>query len=96
MPLAVYLLHRGNLKHGQFVRTLQVAFAAMNAVTIPVLGLPSLPWWTLPVSFLAVAAGASLGMLARRSVPAPVARKATVTVVVAVSIKAFARAVTLL
>jgi hypothetical protein len=91
-PIASYMIRLG-MDHSQFVRTLQVVFAALNLVSLPFLGIPSVEWWLIPCSIGVILAGASLGMLLRSRIPAPRAVRISEIAIAAVCIAAAARAV---
>lgn len=91
-PLAAYMIRVG-IDHSQYVRTLQVVFAALNVTSLPFLGIPSVTWWFIPCSIGVILAGASMGMFLRRHIPTPRAVRVSEAVIAAVCIAAAGRAV---
>ena len=64
-PVASYLISQG-WAHGDFLRTLQVVFIGIDIVSLPILGLPSLPWWFYAVGVGCLLVGTYIGGLLRR------------------------------
>lgn len=64
-PVASYLISQG-WPHGDFLRTLQVVFIGIDIVSLPILGLPALPWWFYAVGLACLLAGTGVGTLIRR------------------------------
>lgn len=64
-PVASYLISQG-WKHGDFLRTLQLVFIGIDIVSLPVLGLPALPWWFYAIAVGCLLAGTGIGALLRR------------------------------
>jgi len=79
-PLAIYLIRTG-IPHDQAVRTLQVAFATTNAISIPFLGLPHINPTFLLFSITAIAVGTIAGIRLRRLIPTRRARLLTIIVI---------------
>ncbi|MFM8239237.1 MAG: sulfite exporter TauE/SafE family protein [Actinomycetota bacterium] len=64
-PVASYLISQG-WPHGDFVRTLQLVFIGIDIVSLPILGLPALPWWFYAVAVGCLLVGTGVGALLRR------------------------------
>ena len=64
-PVASYLISQG-WPHGDFVRTLQLVFIGIDIVSLPILGLPALPWWFYAIAVGCLLAGTAIGPLLRR------------------------------
>lgn len=64
-PVASYLISQG-WTHGDFLRTLQVVFIGIDIVSLPILGLPSLPWWFYVIALGCLLVGTGAGSLLRR------------------------------
>lgn len=64
-PVASYLISQG-WAHGDFLRTLQVVFVGIDIISLPILGLPALPWWFYALCVGCLLAGTSVGSLLRR------------------------------
>lgn len=64
-PVASYLISQG-WKHGDFLRTLQLVFIGIDIVSLPMLGLPALPWWFYAIAVGCLLAGTGIGSLLRR------------------------------
>ena len=64
-PVASYLISQG-WPHGDFVRTLQLVFIGIDIVSLPILGLPALPWWFYAIAVGCLLAGTAIGALLRR------------------------------
>lgn len=63
-PVASYLISQG-WAHGDFLRTLQLVFIGIDLVSLPILGLPALPWWFYAAALAMLAAGNQVGGLVR-------------------------------
>jgi uncharacterized membrane protein YfcA len=63
-PVASYLINQG-WSHGDFLRTLQLVFIGIDIVSLPILGLPSLPWWFYAVGVGCLILGTRAGSLLR-------------------------------
>ncbi len=63
-PVASYLIGQG-WAHGDMVRTMQVIFIGIDIVSLPILGLPRLPWWFYALAIVAIIAGSAIGRQAR-------------------------------
>lgn len=63
-----------------FAATAQVIFVAFSAISVALRGLPALPAADVWIGVVATAAGILIGGFAARSVPAPVARRAMLTI----------------
>lgn len=61
-PVASYLVSQG-WTHGDFLRTLQVVFIGIDVVSLPILGLPTLPWWFYLLAVGCLAGGTQAGTL---------------------------------
>jgi uncharacterized membrane protein YfcA len=68
-PLAAFLVKQG-WSHADYVRTQMVVFAALNIVSLPLLGIPMTAWWVIPAGVVIVIAGTALGITSRRVVSA--------------------------
>lgn len=64
-PVASYLISQG-WPHGDFLRTLQLVFIGIDLVSLPILGLPGLPWWFYAIAAGCLIAGTFTGSLVRR------------------------------
>lgn len=64
-PVASYLISQG-WSHADFLRTLQLVFIGIDIVSLPILGLPTLPWWFYAVAVCCLLLGTALGSLLRR------------------------------
>ena len=64
-PVASYLISQG-WPHADFVRTLQLVFIGIDIVSLPILGLPALPWWFYAVAVGCLLVGTGVGALLRR------------------------------
>jgi len=64
-PVASYLISQG-WAHGDFLRTLQLVFIGIDIVSLPILGLPALPWWFYAVAVGCLLIGTGAGSLLRR------------------------------
>ncbi|MFM7598250.1 MAG: hypothetical protein ACKO70_07745, partial [Actinomycetota bacterium] len=64
-PVASYLIRQG-WPHADFVRTLQLVFIGIDIVSLPILGLPALPWWFYAVALGCLLFGTGVGALLRR------------------------------
>ena len=63
-PVASYLISQG-WPHGDFLRTMQVVFIGIDIVSLPILGLPALPWWFYAIGVGCLLAGTAIGSLLR-------------------------------
>lgn len=63
-PVASYLISQ-KWPHGDFLRTLQVAFIGIDIVSLPILGLPALPWWFYAVALGCLLLGTGSGSMLR-------------------------------
>lgn len=63
-PVASYLISQG-WPHGDFLRTLQLVFIGIDIVSLPILGLPALPWWFYAIAVGCLIAGTFAGGLLR-------------------------------
>ena len=63
-PVASYLIGQG-WSHGDMVRTMQVVFIGIDIVSLPILGLPRLPWWFYGLAVMAIIAGSAMGRAVR-------------------------------
>jgi uncharacterized protein len=92
-PLAAYLVTRG-LHVSSYIRTLQVLFAGLGLVSLPLLGVavPSLP--AVAVWVVALIAGSASGEAIRRQVAEPTAQRIAKVAIIVVCVAAFARAAT--
>ena len=59
-PVASYLISQG-WPHGDFLRTLQLVFIGIDLVSLPILGLPALPWWFYAIGLACLFAGNQIG-----------------------------------
>ena len=64
-PVASYLISQG-WSHGDFLRTLQLVFIGIDIVSLPILGLPNLPWWFYAIAVVCLLVGTGIGSLLRR------------------------------
>lgn len=63
-PVASYLISQG-WSHGDFLRTLQLVFIGIDIVSLPILGLPDLPWWFYVIAVACLLVGTGIGSLLR-------------------------------
>lgn len=63
-PVASYLISQG-WPHGDFLRTLQLVFIGIDIVSLPILGLPALPWWFYVIAVGCLIFGTGTGSLLR-------------------------------
>lgn len=91
-PIAAYLVTRG-LDFSAYVRTLQVVFAMLSLVSLPLLGvaLPSLA--AAAVWVIALLAGSAVGELLRRHLAEPTAQRVGRIVIVLVCAVALVRSI---
>ena len=64
-PVASYLISQG-WPHADFLRTLQLVFIGIDIVSLPILGLPALPWWFYAIAVGCLLAGTGIGSLLRQ------------------------------
>lgn len=64
-PVASYLISQ-RWPQGDFLRTLQLVFIGIDLVSLPLLGLPALPWWFYAIAVGCLLLGTSVGALLRR------------------------------
>lgn len=64
-PVASYLISKG-WPHGDFLRTLQLVFIGIDIVSLPILGLPALPWWFYAIAVGCLLLGTGAGTVLRR------------------------------
>jgi len=64
-PVASYLISQG-WPHGDFLRTLQLVFIGIDIVSLPILGLPALPWWFYAIAVGCLIAGTGIGSVLRQ------------------------------
>ena len=64
-PVASYLINQV-WAHGDFLRTLQLVFIGIDIVSLPILGLPALPWWFYAIGVGCLLIGTGAGSLLRR------------------------------
>ncbi len=64
-PVASYLISQG-WAHADFLRTLQVVFIGIDLVSLPILGLPSLPLWFYAIGLACLVAGNQIGSRLRQ------------------------------
>ena len=64
-PVASYLISQG-WSHGDFLRTMQVVFIGIDIVSLPILGLPALPWWFYAIGIGCLLIGTGIGSLLRK------------------------------
>ena len=64
-PVASYLISKG-WPHGDFLRTLQLVFIGIDIVSLPILGLPALPWWFYEIAAGCLLLGTGAGSLLRK------------------------------
>ena len=88
-PLAAYLIRLG-WPHSDFIRTLQLVFAVLNLVSLPLLGLPSLAWWEWVGAILLVVVGVSLGHRLRHLMTEQTARRLSIIVIAITAVLALA------
>lgn len=63
-PVASYLISQG-WPHRDFLRTLQLVFIGIDIVSLPILGLPALPWWFYALAVACLLVGTRVGSLLR-------------------------------
>jgi uncharacterized protein len=93
--IAAYLIKQG-WNHADYIRTQMVVFAGLSLVSIPVLGLPPMIWWQIALAILIVFLGSTIGIVARRRVPAGSARRLTEVVIFVVATYALIRSLMML
>ena len=93
--IAAYLIKQG-WSHADYIRTQMVVFAGLSLVSIPVLGLPPMIWWQIALAILIVFLGSTIGIVARRRVPAGSARRLTEVVIFVVATYALIRSLMML
>ena len=64
-PVASYLISQG-WSHADFLRTLQLVFIGIDIVSLPILGLPALPWWFYAIAVGCLLAGTGIGSVLRQ------------------------------
>lgn len=64
-PVASYLIAQG-WPHSDFLRTLQLVFVGIDIVSLPILGLPALPWWFYGIALACLLVGTALGSQLRK------------------------------
>ncbi|MFM8772254.1 MAG: sulfite exporter TauE/SafE family protein [Actinomycetota bacterium] len=64
-PVASYLISQG-WPHADFLRTLQLVFIGIDIVSLPILGLPALPWWFYAIAVGCLLVGTGIGSLLRQ------------------------------
>ena len=64
-PVASYLISQG-WPHADFLRTLQLVFIGIDIVSLPILGLPALPWWFYAIAVGCLLLGTFVGSLLRQ------------------------------
>lgn len=64
-PVASYLISQG-WAHADFLRTLQLVFIGIDIVSLPILGLPALPWWFYLLALGCLGGGTQVGSLVGR------------------------------
>ena len=64
-PVASNLISQG-WAHGDFLRILQLVFIGIDIVSLPILGLPALPWWFYAIGVGCLLIGTGTGSLLRR------------------------------
>lgn len=84
-PVASYLISQG-WAHGDFLRTLQVVFIGIDIVSLPILGLPALPWWFYAIALACLLVGTGAGSLLRRRLSHAQAVRLSRTVIAAAAI----------
>jgi uncharacterized membrane protein YfcA len=90
-PIAAYLVTRG-LDFGSYVRTLQVVFAMLSIVSLPMLGVEVPSWGAVAIWVAALLAGSACGELLRRHLDERTAQRVGRTAIVVVCVAALARA----
>lgn len=82
-PVASYLISQG-WTHGDFLRTLQVVFIGIDIVSLPILGLPALPWWFYLLAVGCLGGGTQVGTrLGKRLTPDQAVRLSRTVIAVA-------------
>jgi uncharacterized membrane protein YfcA len=89
-PIAAYLVTRG-LDFSSYVRTLQVVFAALSLVSLPMLGVEVPSASALAIWIAALIAGSAVGELLRRHLDESLAQRVGRITIVVVCIVALAR-----
>ena len=81
-PVASYLISQG-WSHGDFLRTLQLVFIGIDLVSLPILGLPALPWWFYAIGLACLFAGNQIGSQLRTRLTQEQAMRLSRTVIAA-------------
>jgi uncharacterized protein len=92
-PLAAYLVTRG-LHVSSYIRTLQVLFAGLGLVSLPLLGVAVPSIGAVAVWIAALVLGSTAGELIRRHVPESTGQRIAKVTIIVVCVVAFVRAVT--
>jgi uncharacterized membrane protein YfcA len=90
-PLALFLIKQG-WAHADYVRTQMVVFALLNIVSLPLLGLPSIPVWEYASAIGLVILGSASGLASRRFISESTASKMARWLIAVVAITALVRA----
>ena len=90
-PLALFLIKQG-WSHADYVRTQMVIFALLNIVSLPLLGLPSIPWWEYAAALGLVVIGSAAGLASRRFIAEQTASRLARGLIGVVALTALIRA----
>jgi uncharacterized membrane protein YfcA len=91
-PIAAYLVTRG-LNFSSYLRSLQVVFAALSLVSLPLLGVVVPSWWAMAIWVVALISGSACGEYARRRFDESATQRIGRGAIVVVCVVAFVRAV---
>lgn len=91
-PLALFLIKQG-WSHADYVRTQMVIFALLNIVSLPLLGLPSIPWWEYAGAIALVVLGSAAGLASRSHISESTASMLARWLIAVVAITALIRAI---
>ena len=84
-PVASYLISQ-RWPHGDFLRTLQLVFIGIDIVSLPILGLPALPWWFYAIAVGRLVLGTGTGSLLRHRLTHEQAVRLSRTVIAAAAL----------
>ena len=84
-PVASYLISQG-WSHGDFLRTLQLVFIGIDLVSLPILGLPTLPWWFYGIGVACLFVGNQIGSQLRTRLTQEQAMRLSQTVIAAAAL----------
>lgn len=90
--MASYLISQG-WPHADFLRTLQLVFIGIDIVSLPILGLPALPWWFYAIALGCLVFGTGTGSLLRHRLSHEQAVRLSRTVIAAAAVGSLAYSV---